>query len=117
MRLDRNKRTYGPITGPGKYALIKIRKLDEYHSPDTANYAMLPQIVLALELLEATGILDWCDKPETESFVIRLKDAYAQDALATYAMKAEVDDPEYGLDVMKLAKRSGQNHPNCKRPD
>jgi len=112
MKLDRNV-----IASPGKYALIKMRKLEEFKEPGTAGYMHHASIVAALELLERHGILDWCDTPTTEAFVIRLKDKHAGGALFEYAKSAFPDDAEYARDVMDLAKRSGSNHPHCRRPD
>lgn len=113
MKLDRN-RSPG---SPGKYALIKVRKLVEFNEPGTAGYMHHASIEAALAILERHGILDWCDTPETEVFVMRLKDKYAGPALYEYAQAASQDDIEYARDVMSLAKRSGSYHPNCRRPD
>lgn len=112
MKLDRNT-----VGAPGKYALIKVRRFQECKTPGTAGFLLLPQILDALTVLESAGILDWCDTPETEAFVIRLKDKYAAAALAVYATGAADDDLEYGREMLELASRSGTNHPNCKRPD
>lgn len=72
----------------------------------------------ALQVLEAAGILDWCSAPETEAFVIRLKDKYAACALRAYAIAADFDgELDYATDVMMLAQRSGPNHPLCRKPD
>lgn len=113
MKLDRSA-----VGAPhGKYGLIKIRKLNECKTEGNAGFSALPQILDALVCLQAHGILDWCDTPETEAFVIRLKDKYAGPALYEYAQAASQDDVEYARDVMSLAKRSGSYHPNCRRPD
>lgn len=112
MKLDRNMNA----DGRGKYGLLLTRKLDaakDVHSPQG-----LMEIEHAIKVLETAGILDWGDKPETEFFLIRLKDKYAGGALHTYASYAVRDDEvEYGRDVMEMAKRSGEFHPNCKKPD
>lgn len=110
MRLDR-------VNGKQKYGLIKVRKLDEYTTPGQAGYGHRAEIESALELLEQAGIIDWGATPETEFFVIRLKDNNAAAALYHYAKSAFLDDAEYGRDVMDLAKRSGPMHPNCRKPD
>lgn len=102
MKLDRNVNA----TGMGKYALLKLR-----------NVEMTADVVAAFDLLQAKGILDWGDKPETEFFVIRLKDMYAAPALHNYAVAAYPNDPEYALEIEHMAERAGSNHPNCKRPD
>ena len=112
MRLDRNV-----IRSPGKYALIKMRKLEEFRTPGTLGHMHHASIEAAIQLLERHGIIDWCDTPETEAFVVRLKDKHAGGALYQYATSAFLDDPEYARDVMDLAKRSGSNHPNCRSPD
>jgi len=101
MKLDRNK----PGAKHGKYALIKLRT-------DTPQYwAMVSPCVLVRE-----DAIDYGDTPETEFFVIRLKDKYAAPALIAYAKAAEADDPEYAADVWMLALTAG-NHPNKKKPD
>ena len=118
MKLDRAQ----GHNAPAKYALIKMRRLTVIESPgfkETGpNCGVITQEVrAALRTLEAHGILDWCDTPETEAFVIRLKDKYAGGALAVYATGAADDDPEYAADVMRLAERACANHPLCRRPD
>lgn len=116
MKLDRNRSP----DSPGKYALIKIRKLDEMLQVIPApriHSEKVIEIQHALRVLEEAGILDWCDTPETEAFVIRLKDKHAGGALYQYATSAFLDDLEYAHDIMDLAKRSGSNHPLCRRPD
>jgi hypothetical protein len=111
MKLDRN------VEGAGnKYALLKLRRLRELQGTLTEEGQQ--RLAQAFDLLEAAGILDWANTPETECFVIRLKDKYAAGALHTYASYAVSDgEVEYGQEVMDLAKRSGEWHPNCKRPD
>jgi hypothetical protein len=77
-----------------------------------------PDVRRALDTLEKHNILDWGDAPETEFFVIRLKDKYAQSALLAYANYASADgDEEYAQDVLGLAQRAGPANPHCKRPD
>src|SRR6266446_1087328 len=117
MKLDRAQ----GHNAPAKYALIKMRRLTVIESPgfkETGpNCGVITQEVrAALRTLEAHGILDWCDTPETEAFVIRLKDKHAGGALFEYAKSAFLDDHEYGRDVMDLAKRAGVNHRHCRRP-
>jgi hypothetical protein len=111
MKLDRN------VQGAGnKYALLKLREVRNL--PDRMSEEGRAAVHNAIQVLEEAGILDWANTPETECFVIRLKDRYASSALAEYALDA-IDDgeAEYGREVMDLAKRSGPNHPNCKKPD
>lgn len=110
MKLDRNI----PDGHGNKYALIKNRALEELRQPD----GTIPdRIGDALLTLVEAGVLDWGCTPETEFFVIRLKDKNAAAALAGYASKAQEDDPEYAYEVSELADRAGENHPNCKKPD
>jgi hypothetical protein len=110
MKLDRNI----PTGHGNKYGLIKNRRLEELrdragHLPTTIGNAILT-------LVDA-GVLDWGCSPDTEFFVIRLKDRNAGPALGSYAIAAMTDDPEYANDVAELAARSGLRHPCCKRPD
>ena len=125
MKLDRNING----TGRGKYGLIKTRTLMDVimtvREEGDDNDASMVKLKLAMkvrsaiELLEEAGILDWgLAGTESAFFVIKLKDAYAGGALHTYASYAVRDGQvEYGRDVMDLAKRSGEFHPNCKKPD
>lgn len=105
MRLDR-------VNGKQKYGLIKVRDLSKFAPGVAAD-----RLYDALKLLESAGIVDWGATPETEFFVIRLKDKYAARALDEYAFAARRDDPEYSEDILALARRSGPNHPNCRKPD
>lgn len=111
MKLDRNLNA----NGTGKYALLKLRKLDEFRSGTWGDLA--PEIAQAISALEAAGILDWGDTPETEFFVMRLKDQFAQAGLVGYGAAASHIDPEYAEEIEGMAKRAGPSHPNCKRPD
>jgi hypothetical protein len=101
MKLDRN------ITTPrrGKYAVIKLR--------DATIRTEYPQ---GGALLIDQECVDFGDTPETDFFVIRLKDKYAAAALAAYAGAAMRDDPEYALDVLNLAKAAAES-PCQKQPD
>lgn len=112
MKLDRNINT----NGRGKYALLKLRKLDDYTSLEPFAEVAKP-IADAIKTLADAGILDWGNKPDTEFFVIRLKDKYAATALAAYAGEALKDDEEYGREILDMAVRSGRGHPDCKMPD
>lgn len=111
MRLDRN--TNGD--GRQKYGVVSVRKLAA--AKDTHSPQGLAEIEHAVHVLETAGILDWGGTPETEFFLMRLKDKYAGGALVQYALNAYPDDPEYARDVMDLSKRAGSNHPLCKKPD
>jgi hypothetical protein len=104
MKLDRS------ITTPrrGKYALIKLR-VDQpvFHSestPDHRDMRINPKAV------------DFGDTPDTDFFVIRLKDKYAEAALRAYAKAIGDDDPEYAYEIVKLA-RIAADHPGKKMPD
>jgi len=114
MRLDRN------IEGRGnKYGLILNRKLADIADHDGSGRAAnkLAAVREAIATLEREGLIDWGDTPETEFFLIRLRDMNAQAALRSYAGHARQFDQEYSQDVMELSNRSGLDHPNCKVPD
>jgi hypothetical protein len=110
MKLDRN------VDGGhgNKYALVKNRRLEELRGADGTLPAEISHAMLTL--CDA-GVLDWGATPETEFFVIRLRDKCARAALCGYAYVAETFDREYSGEVMTLAQRSGPRHPNCKAPD
>jgi hypothetical protein len=113
MRLDRNVEGLG-----NKYALIKMRRLRELQGTLTEEGQQ--RLSQAFDLLEAAGILDWANTPETECFVIRLKDIGAKAALRSYADVFHGKGggaEEYADDIEDLARRSGPGHPNCKVPD
>lgn len=114
MKLDRNMTE----TGLGKYALLKLRKLKDFTDPDDPFQEVAKPIADAIQTLEKAGILDWGNSPETEFFVIRLKDKYGRCALHAYAEEAWRDgDTEFAAEVGELANRSGLHHPLCKKPD
>lgn len=104
MKLDRDINE----TGKGKYALINMRKIEG--DPRT------PQELAAAILAHPEAVEFGTVGTEGEFFVIKLKDAYAQDALHAYAVAASDDDNEYGLAVERLAMRAGPDSPFCKRP-
>jgi len=111
VKLDRNING----NGRGKYALIKNRMVDQIMATG-GDYTKL-KLHDALALLKQLGVLDDGSTPETEFFVIRLKDENAEQALREYANKAAETDNEYADEVMALSRRSGPYHPNCKKPD
>lgn len=113
MNLDRNVNG----NGRGKYALLKLRKLDDFTAVDDPFQQVAPKIADAIKTLEDAGILDWGNTPETEFFVMRLKDQYAQAGLAAYAREAVITDVDYGGEVWELARRAGPGNPFCKTPD
>jgi hypothetical protein len=104
MKLDRSD------GGRGKYAVVRLRRMDEPGAPMDAKEA--------LDVLLRGGFVTM-DRPggDDEFFVIMLKDRYAEAALLAYAAVASADDPEYAGEVRALAARSGPNHPHCKKPD
>ena len=101
MKLDSN------ANDVGKYALINLRKLKLPLEKTAAGNAYFVPV-------EA---VEWDNTPETEFFVIKLKDKYAEAALRAYASDAAQDDLEYAVDVIQLALRAGHHHPLCKKPD
>lgn len=103
MKLDRNLNP----DGRGKYALLKLRCQDK-PIPQDCDYAA--------ELLHSNGLLDYGDTPDSEFFVIRLKDKFAGMALTAYGIAAMKDDPEWAQEVLKLAEKA-IHHPNQKMPD
>jgi len=112
MKLDRNIND----DRMGKYAILNLRKLADFRDGTFQNLA--PKIIDALITLEENGILDWGRVGTgSEFFLIKLKDCYANIALAAYAGAASNDDPEYAKEILEMAARSGPFHPLCKRPD
>jgi hypothetical protein len=111
MKLDRNMNA----DGQGKYALLLLRKLELYRP----SAPFEPSAVLdAIALLESEGIIDWGSaETESEFFVIRLKDRNARHALLGYSDSARSRDPEFALEVARLAARAGEQSPFCKDPD
>lgn len=110
MKLDRN---IDGNNGTGKYALIALRPIK-----DLSGKA-LTAVEDALDTLSAHGLLQW-GRPHTESefFVLKLRDQFAEPALVMYAHTAMLHgDKEYAREVKELADRSGTRSPFCKRPD
>lgn len=101
MRLDRNVNP----DGKGKYALIKLRKCNPIANDPSGGTLCFP-----------AEAVDFGDTPDSEFFVIRLKDKYAPAALAAYACAACADDREFGFEVLQLAFRAAM-HPNRLAPD
>lgn len=113
MKLDRN--IPGNL-GRGKYALIKLRPFVAMHD-NADSGSSIARVRAALATLEEFGMLDYGNSPKTEFFVMRVKDKYAGDGLAGYAMAAVLDDPEYAEEILEMASRAGHNSPHCKAPD
>jgi hypothetical protein len=105
MRLDRN------TTNPkrGKYALLKLRT--KIKDPEEGQ-----QVQRAVDILIRTGVLDLGNTPDTDFFVIRLKDKYAGPALHAYAEVAKADDLEYAAEVDALAQAADRMMPK-RMPD
>lgn len=99
MKLDRN---ISKEPGRCKYALIKLRGI----------VLSVPEIRAAVNaaVSGATNprdVVDFGDTPETEFFVIRLKDIYAEPALRAYAEAAfKLGDIEYAGEVRALAQKA-----------
>lgn len=102
MKLDRNTND----NGRGKYALIKLREV---------NTAAHNKANDALNDLIATGVVDFGSDPETEFFVIRLKDRSAYSALKAYAAAARTYDLEWAKEIDALAEKS-LTHPHRRMP-
>lgn len=110
MKLDRN---IASNNGQGKYALILLRKIRAFPK----NSISAKEVQAALMTLAEHGVLDLGDKPESEFFVLRLKDEHTLSALKAYANDAEDDDFEYATEVRELARRSGKYNKLCQKPD
>jgi len=95
-----------------KYALIKLDRVRELRRSDPET------VFAALSALEALGVIDYGVKAEDEFFVLRLRDAWSDDALYRYSLSARyAGESDYARQVEELADRAGINHPNCKKPD
>lgn len=100
MKLDRNTNP----DGRGKYALIKLRE-----NPIAGWGATVGGVSNCVAVRESA--IDYGTTPETEFFVIRLKDKNAANALMAYAVSCKQDDPEFSREVHKLAMRAAQYQP------
>lgn len=105
MKLDQNINA----DGKGKYALIKLREVDE-------GCEQVTEFGKHIEWRFPDNAIDFGSTPDTEFFVIRLKDKYAAPALRAYAFAVTVDDPEYADEIHALAQKA-EDHPFKKRPD
>lgn len=114
MRLDRNIND----NKRGKYALLKLRKLDEFTAIDDPFQEVAKPIADAISTLEKAGIIDWgVEGTESEFFVIKLRDVNAPAGLYAYGASANHTDSEYAGEVWALADRAGTNSQFCKKPD
>lgn len=93
MKLDRNTNP----DGTGKYALIKLRTKDTAHINAQHKEGAF---VIPVEAV------DFGSTPDTDFFVIRLKDKYAANALMAYAMSCKADDPEFSSEVLALENKA-----------
>lgn len=98
MKLDRN---INP-DGRGKYALLKLRRQPKGFPVELQHCA---------QMLKVAGLLDFGGTPETDFFVIRLKDKYAGPALHAYAEAAKPDDMEYAAEIDALAQAADRYLP------
>jgi len=110
MKLDRN---IAGNNGRGKYALLTLRKIDAL--PKSSISAK--EVREAIMTLTSHGVLDWGDTPQTEFFVLRLKDQFTLPALKAYANAIEDHDFDFACEVRELARRSGPYSQFCKLPD
>jgi len=109
MKLDRN------ITTPrrGKYALIKLRAL----SVRTLRRISRNRYELRGHSVHVPkDAIDFGDSPESDFFVIRLKDKYAGPALFAYSLAARADDAEYADEIFRLAEIAAC-HPSRRVPN
>lgn len=107
MKLDRNLKK----PRRGKYALIKLRISSI--TPALVKSALASQID---SVQVEPRAIDFGNSLETDFFVIRLKDKYAEPALKAYAEAAMKDDSEYAEEIKELA-RLAHIHPSKRKPD
>lgn len=103
MKLDRNINQHGL----GKYALVLNRKVEELRDNEVS--------VMLNRLIEL-GVVDMGTEPDTEFFVLRLKDKHAAAALFAYVESAWESDKEWASEVEGLAFKA-REHANPKQPD
>lgn len=109
MKLDRNL----PLKPRrGKYAIIKLRDcklpLVETWVPTPDGHVGFVQVPISA--------VDFGDKPDTDFFLIRLKDVCAEAALRAYAKEAAKFDKEYANEVDRLSDIAAK-HPSKRKPD
>lgn len=107
MKLVRNTTSDGSC----KYALLRIDKMlkDGEFTFIQDFLEKYPELKKYIEFGEPNT--------EEEFFVIKLKDINSTRALTAYVLEADKTDPEFALEVMDLALRSGKRHTSCKQPD
>lgn len=107
MKLVRNTTSDGSC----KYALLRIDKMlkDGEFTFIQDFLEKYPELKEYIEFGQPHS--------EEEFFVIKLKDINSTRALTAYVLEADKTDPEFALEVMDLALRSGKRHNSCKQPD
>ena len=107
MKLVRNTTSDGSC----KYALLRIDKMlkDGEFTFIQDFLEKYPELKEYIEFGQPHS--------EEEFFVIKLKDINSTRALTAYVLEADKTDPEFALEVMDLALRSGKRHHKCKQPD
>ena len=107
MKLVRNTTSDGSC----KYALLRIDKMlkDGEFTFIQDFLEKYPELKKYIEFGEPNT--------EEEFFVIKLKDINSTRALTAYVLESDKTDPEFALEVMDLALRSGKRHTSCKQPD
>lgn len=105
MQLDRNRNK----DGTGKYALVLLRRTGPLEKTKLQGHHDLYYVL-------NDRCVDLGTTPDTEFFVLRLKDKHAAAALYAYAESIEAEDPQFSLEVRDLAVRS-EEHPNRQAPD
>lgn len=107
MKLDRNVNK----DGTGKYALIKLREIEGAQLVADVRHARSNPLGSPTTLPIPASAIDLGDEPDTEFFVIRLKDKYAGPALHAYAQSARFDDEEYAGEIDALAQAADRRMP------
>ena len=113
MKLDRNVN----VDKRGKYAIINFRTDVKGFEGWQSALTNICRNRLQMFTVVPREAVELGESLETEFFVIKLKDKYAQAALTAYATAAAEDDEEYAQEIRALATRSGPNRPLCKKPD
>lgn len=107
MKLVRNTTSDGSC----KYALLRIDKMlkDGEFTFIQDFLEKYPELKEYIEFGQPHS--------EEEFFVIKLKVINSTRALTAYVLEPDKTDPEFALEVMDLALRSGKRHHKCKQPD
>jgi hypothetical protein len=113
MKLDRNLPNNQRL---GKYALLKLRTLKLMSENGTMD-GLPDDLKKAIDVLGRYDVLDWGNTPESEFFVMRLKDEFSRPGLVAYGDAAFKFDRKYAEEIHTLAARSGPLSKFCKKPD